>query len=84
KFENPLTSKLVSDFRPLDFMIPDCYAQSALAIFKPFAIRTLFDEKWLLAHVLAGLKFENPLTSKLVSDFRPLDPSIIKKTMLYL
>ncbi len=36
---------------------------------KTFVIRSFFFKKWLLTHVLAGPKFENPPASKLVSDF---------------
>ena len=50
-------------------MIPDCFALRAPTILKTFIIRSFFCEKWLLIHVLAGLKFKNPLASKLASDF---------------
>ena len=37
-------------------LIPDFSALRALEILKSFEIRSFFNEKWLLSHVLAGHK----------------------------
>ena len=50
-------------------LIPNCCVLCTLAILKTFVIRSFFFKKWLLTHVLASPKFENPPASKLASDF---------------
>ena len=52
---------------------PDCFA-----ILKTFAIRSFFSEKWLLAHVFAGLKLKNPRASFACVGFSTLIPLVLQ------